>query len=51
MTYYIIKSGSIQDPKTAKEYLGVIENSVPKKFNLPFFILECDDDGNVIREV
>ncbi len=47
MSYFIIKSGSIQDIKTAREIL----NKMPDDLNIPYFLLECDDNGNVMREV
>ncbi len=47
MSYFIIKSGSIQDIKTAREIL----NKMPNNINLQYFILECDENGNVIGEM
>lgn len=45
MTYYIIKSGSIQDINSARKFF----NNLPS--GLDFYLLECDGNGNVIREV
>lgn len=47
MSYYIIKSGSIQDIKTASEIIS----KMPDDLNLQYFLLECDENGNVIKEV